>query len=126
MGIISTIKYTMTCCILSEMAEIISPTPIRLKIKSISARYKVTREPAKGIWNQNLAMQKRIVLCTSPISMGGTALPSKISAGDRGVTISWSKVPCSLSRAMDMPASSSTCTKAIMAISPGEKIQRVI
>jgi hypothetical protein len=60
------------------------------------------------------------------MSIGGIALPMRISSGDKGVTSSCSKVPCSRSRAMERPAKKMTCTKEIIAIRPGRKFQRVI
>ena len=60
------------------------------------------------------------------MSTGGTALPTMISLGDSGVTSSWSKVPCSRSRATDSAVSISVWIMLNAAIRPGRKFQRVL
>ena len=51
-------------------------------------------------------------------------MPTRICAGDSGVTSSWSKVPCSRSRATDSAASSSVCVRLRLATSVGISDQR--
>ena len=60
----------------------------------------------------------------SPMLTEGTALPMRICSGVSGVTSSWSKVPCSRSRATDRAASISVCNMLSEAISAGMMFQR--
>ena len=75
--------------------------------------------------NQSWATSRIVVACTMPMSIDGSALPAMISAGRNGVTSSWSKVPCSRSRATDMAVSSSVCISVSVPIRLGIMFQRV-
>ena len=55
----------------------------------------------------------------------GNALPSRISAGRKGVTSSWSNVPCSRSRATDSAVTSVVTTSVSSPTMPGTMNQRL-
>ena len=74
------------CCWVTEMEDIISPTPIPDKRKSSSPAYSAGRLPLKGTSNQNVAMRIMSVASDMPMKKPGRVLPSRISMGRRGVT----------------------------------------
>ena len=100
-GISNTNVYSIACCMVAENADSASPMPTEAVVNSASARYSVKIEPWNGMPNQKSASNRMIVDCTRPMRIEGTALPIMISVGRRGVTSSWSNVPCSRSRATD-------------------------
>ena len=93
-------------------------------LKLSSPKYSSHTEPFIGIWNQKRMIRKMMVDWISPTRMAGSALPTRICMGLSGVTSSWSKVPCSRSRATDSAASSRVCSMLSAAIRPGIRVQR--
>ncbi len=60
-----------------------------------------------------------------PIRKPGSALPTRISTGRNGVTSSWSKVPCSRSRATESAVVSMVTSSVMTPMIPGMKNQRL-
>ena len=60
-GIIRTNAYTITCCMLLEIAEIDNPIPTQLTINIKTVIYSVNSDPLIGILNQNLQKNNIIV-----------------------------------------------------------------
>ena len=82
-----------------------------IKIETKNSR----NDPIKGILNAvitiSVIMQVRHIAITS----GGIVFPSRISKEVSGLTISWSKVPISLSLAIERAVSSKVITRASIA-----------
>ena len=58
-------------------------------------------EPANGIWKNRITIPVITIVRSIAIIKGGIDLPRRISGEDNGLTISWSKVPSSLSLAIE-------------------------
>ena len=89
-------------------------------------RARVKREPTRATLNHATAIVSTMKDWTIPIRSGGTALPMSISMGRSGVTMSWSKVPFSLSLATDSPARIITCVRLTMGRSDARNPHREI
>ena len=84
-----------------HIAEIKRPTPtIAIREIKIETKNKII-EPLNGTWKNVITIPTIIIVKLIAIINGGMDLPNRISKDDKGLTISWSKVPSSLSRAID-------------------------
>ena len=84
-----------------QTEDINKPTPtIESNETKIELKSKI-KEPANGTLNPNITIDVIIVVKHIAIINGGIVFPSKISKDESGLTISWSKVPISLSLAID-------------------------
>ena len=100
-GIINVITDKIACCWVLHIAEIKSPTPtIAIREIKIETKNKII-EPLKGTWKNTITIPTIIIVKLIAIIKGGIDLPIRISKDAKGLTISWSKVPSSLSRAID-------------------------
>ena len=114
-GIWNVITPKIACCWVLQIDDIKSPTPTidnnEIKIETKNSR----NDPIKGILNAvitiTVIMQVRHIAITS----GGIVFPSRISKEVSGLTISWSKVPISLSLAIERAVSSKVITRASIA-----------
>ena len=100
-GIIKVITDKIACCCVLQIAEIYSPTPTiassEIKIEIINKR----KEPENGKWKNKTTIPVITIVRVNAIINGGIDFPSRISNDDKGLTISWSNVPSSLSLAID-------------------------
>ena len=81
-------------------------------------------EPTNGILKTVTDIKVIKSVSISAIHNGGTVFPTRISKDVRGLTISWSKVPNSLSLAIDIAVSSTEIINASMVIKDTSKNQR--
>ena len=71
----SSIEYSIACCIVAATAESSRPMPTAASRNSSKPTYSVVYEPANGIRNQSWATSSTPVACTTPISMDGSEGP---------------------------------------------------
>ena len=126
MGRSTTKLYTITCCIFLATAEMERPIPTQERRNTAMTRARVKREPTRATLNHATAIVSTMKDWTIPIRSGGTAFPMSISMGRSGVTMSWSKVPFSLSLATDSPARIITCVRLTMGRSDARNPHREI
>ena len=78
------------------------------------------------MWNQSCATSSTLVAWTAPTIIEGDGLADDdLGTAASGVTWSWSKVPCSRSRATDSAVSIMVWIKVSVPISAGIMFQRV-
>ena len=99
-----------------QIEEIQSPTPT-IESREINIETRNNKiEPANGTLKQVMTMSVITQVKTIAIVRGGTVFPSNISNEDKGLTMSWSNVPISLSRAIESAVKRSVRTSASIAI----------
>src|SRR5581483_541133 len=85
-GMMNSSADSMACCMVAITEDSSKPMPTAANRNMSSPTYKVTIEPANGIWNHNCATRNTPVACAMPTTMDGSALPAMISNGSNGVT----------------------------------------
>ena len=111
----------MACCWVDEIVEMKSPTPSVLKRKRDAAVKRRGKLPFKGMENQYTANIITMTIWAWAMIMYGMVFPMIISAGFKGVTISCSMVPASLSLMMAIDVKSSEISMTKKATMPGMK-----
>ena len=114
-GIMKVITPKTACCCVLQMEEINNPTPtIDNNEIDIEAKNKIT-DPLNGISKNCVTMILIKHTKIMDIMSGGIVFPIKISNDESGLTMSWSNVPISRSRAIDRAVSRRVITTASIA-----------
>ena len=113
------------CCWVTANEEIINPTPTPDNRNKTMPVYSVKRLPSNGTLNQNTAASMITLASARPIRKPGSVFPIRISTGRSGVTNSWSKVPCSRSRAIESAVTSMVTSRVRIPTMAGKKNQRL-
>ena len=106
-GTISTKAPNIPCCCVDEIEDIKSPIPTIENKKEINPIYKIITEPVNGTAKNVIATRNIILASTKVIKSGVNVFPSIKIVDERGDTKSCSKVPSSLSLAIDNEVSKS-------------------
>ena len=100
-GIINIITEIIACCWVLQTEDIKSPTPVIASSDiNIETKNKI-KEPTKGNLKNITTVRVIINVSIIAITKGGIDFPINISNDDKGLTISWSNVPSSLSLEID-------------------------
>ena len=109
----------MACCCVLETVEIKSPMPSVLIRKIKVAPSNKNALPTIGILNHKMAKAITSTICAWEMIINGMVFPRISSKGFRGVTMSCSMVPDSLSRTIAMEVNSKERSMTKNATIPG-------